>query len=61
MDATIAPAAPKAANRVAAIEANLVVAPGSQLVTFLSHMHELPLAAKQVFTETMVRTSQSAD
>jgi mono/diheme cytochrome c family protein len=31
-----------------------------QLVTFLSHMHELPPAAKQVFTEAMVGTSQSA-
>ena len=31
-----------------------------QLVTFLSHMHELPPAAKQVFTETVMRTSQSA-
>ena len=30
-----------------------------QLVTFLSHMHELPPAAKQVFTETVVRTPQS--
>lgn len=32
-----------------------------QLVTFLSHMQELPPAAKQVFTETMVRTPQSAN
>jgi mono/diheme cytochrome c family protein len=32
-----------------------------QLVTFLSHMHELPPAAKQVFTEAVVRTSQSAN
>jgi mono/diheme cytochrome c family protein len=30
-----------------------------QLVKFLSHMHELPPAAKQVFTETAVRTPQS--
>ena len=32
-----------------------------QLVTFLSHMHELPPAAKQVFTETMARTPQSVN
>lgn len=32
-----------------------------QLVTFLGHMHELPPAAKQVFTETLVRTPQSAN
>jgi thiosulfate dehydrogenase len=32
-----------------------------QLVTFLSHMHDLPPAAKQVFTETVVRTPQSAN
>ena len=27
-----------------------------QTVTFLSHMHELPSSAKQVFTETAPRT-----
>ena len=32
-----------------------------QLVTFLGHMHELPPAAKQVFTDTVVRTPQSAN
>jgi mono/diheme cytochrome c family protein len=32
-----------------------------QLVTFLGHMHDLPPAAKQVFTETVVRTRQSAN
>jgi thiosulfate dehydrogenase len=32
-----------------------------QLVTFLSHMHELPPAAKQVFTDTVVRMPQSAN
>ena len=32
-----------------------------QLVTFLSHMHELPPAAKQVFTDTVVRTPRSAN
>jgi thiosulfate dehydrogenase len=32
-----------------------------QLVTFLSHMHELPPSAKQIFTETVVRTAKSAN
>ena len=32
-----------------------------QLVTFLSHMHELPPAAKQVLTETVVRRPQSVN
>jgi mono/diheme cytochrome c family protein len=32
-----------------------------QLVTFLNHMHGLPPAAKQVFTETVMRTSQSVN
>ena len=32
-----------------------------QLVTFLSHMHELPLRAKQVFADTDVRTPPSAN
>jgi thiosulfate dehydrogenase len=32
-----------------------------QLVTFLGHMHELPPAAKQVFTDTVVRTPQFAN
>jgi thiosulfate dehydrogenase len=32
-----------------------------QLVTFLGHMHELPPAAKQVFTDTVVRTPRSAN
>jgi thiosulfate dehydrogenase len=32
-----------------------------QLVTFLSHMHELPAAAKQVFTKTGLQPPQSAN
>jgi mono/diheme cytochrome c family protein len=31
-----------------------------QTVTFLSHMHDLPPAAKQVFTETAPRTQPSS-